>query len=330
MRVLGIGNPFLDRTLHVDALPEGMKKGETAVTFEKEKVERLWKEACGTGDFNWSLGGSCANVVKTLACLVESASCALLGMVGKDKKDEIEAKLKANGVQSLLVEGKEDNGVVNCFVTPDAQRTMQTFFGASLELTNERILPQHFVDLAHVHLEGYLGYFNGVLESCTKTAQEKGATVSLDLSSVDVIANCGEQLSKCASKVDIIFGNIEEMKKFTGQTEVEQMFASFKKEQIVVITNGSQGGWFKEKDTSLITPFKATATDSVVDTTGAGDFFIAGFLAEYLGKKSIHQAINSATIAASYVIQLDGTELPPNKLKELKGRIASMSLERSH
>lgn len=318
MRILGIGNPFLDRTGHVDELPPELKKGETAVVFEKEKVEDLWQKTCGKENSSWSLGGSCTNVIKTLSCLMD---CALLGMVGKDKKEEIEKKLKALGVESFLVEGKEDNGIVNCFVTPDSERTMQAYFGASMELTKEHILPEHFENVSHVHLEGYLAYFKDVLEVSTKTALEKGATISLDLSSIDVIANCSDQLKECAAKANIVFGNIEEMKKLTGCIEVENIFESFKKEQIVVITNGSQGGWFKGKDTQQINNFEATLANNTLDTTGAGDFFTAGFLAGFLGKKDISVSIKIASLAASYVIQQDGTELSEQKWQELKETI---------
>lgn len=323
MRILGIGNPFLDRTRHVDVLPTELKKGETAVVFEKEQIEALWQKVYEENKL--SLGGSCTNVIKTLSCLIDGfiqdSSCALLGMVGKDKKEEIEEKLKALGVESFLFEGKEDNGIVNCFVTPDSERTMQAYFGASMELTKEHILPEHFENVSHVHLEGYLAYFKDVLEVSTKTALEKGATISLDLSSIDVIANCSDQLKECAAKANIVFGNIEEMKKLTGCIEVESIFESFKKEQIVVITNGSQGGWFKGKDTQQINNFEATLVNNTLDTTGAGDFFIAGFLAGFLGKKDINVSIKIASLAASYVIQQDGTELSEQKWQELKESI---------
>lgn len=325
MKILGIGNPFFDRTAHIEVIPTGLKKGETNAVFEKEKVEDLWQKIYGLNSFNWSLGGSCTNVITALSCLIDSfvmnSSCALLGMVGKDKKEEIEKKLKDLGVESFLAEGNECNGIVNCFVTPDSERTMQTFFGSSMELTKEHILPEHFENVSHVHLEGYLAYFKDILEFSTQIAQEKGATTSLDLSSINVIAKCSDQLKKCAAKVDIIFGNFGEMKEFTGNTEIENIFRNFKKEQIVVITNGSEGGWFKAKDTDQIVPFKAITIDNAFDTTGAGDFFIAGFLAGFLDKKDIRLGIRIATLAASYVIQQDGTELPKQRWKELKENI---------
>lgn len=328
MRILGIGNPFLDRTIHIDELPEGLKKGGTTVAFEKEKVEDLWQKTYA-GTFNWSLGGSCTNVVKALSslidCFIKDSSIALLGMVGKDKKQEIAKKLKDFGVESLLVEGKEDNGIVNCFVTPDSESTMQAFFGTSMELSKEHILSRHFEKVSHVHLEGYAAYFKDVLESSIQVAKENGATISLDLSSIDVIANCRDQLIESAKKVDIIFGNLEEMKKFSGCTEIKGIFEDFRKEQVVVVTNGDQGGWYKAKDTNQIFKYDAVATNNVLDTTGAGDFFTAGFLAGFLVKKDIHLGIKVGSLAASYIIQHDGTDLPQQKWKELKENIEILS-----
>lgn len=324
MKILGIGNPFMDRTAHIDEIPVGLQKGQTIAVFEKEKVEELWQKF-GPDSFNWSLGGSCTNVMTALSaiidCFSKKSSCALLGMVGKDKKAEIEKKLKELGIESFLAEGNEPNGIVNCFVTPDFDRTMQTFVGASREFTQEHILPLHFENVSHVHLEGYLAYFKDILEFSTSIAKEKGATVSLDLSSIDVISKCSDQLKKCASKVDIIFGNLGEMKEFTGQAEIENIFGNFKKEQIVVVTHGSQGGWFKANETNQFFQFNAVAVDKPLDTTGAGDFFIAGFLAGFLDRKDIHLGIRVATFVASYVIQQDGTELSKQKWKELKENV---------
>lgn len=318
MAILGIGNPFVDRTKHVNEVPEGLERGQTNVVFEKEKVEALWKKIHENDDSKWSLGGSCTNVIKSLSCIIENSSCFLLGMVGKDKKQAIEKKLTDLHVKSLLVEGEADNGIVNCFVTPDSERTMQAFFGVSMELSEKHILSQHFENVSHVHLEGYLAYFENVLEFSTKHAQENRATISLDLSSIDVIANCSGRLKECAAKANIIFGNFEEMKKFTDCTEIESIFKYFKKEHIVVVTNGSQGGWFKAKGTDQINHFEAIETNNILDTTGAGDFFIAGFLAGFLGKEDISLSIKIANLAASYVIQQDGTELRSQKWQELK------------
>lgn len=332
MRILGIGNPFLDRTLHIDEAPKGLTKGGTTVVFEKEKVEDLWREYHKEENFNWSLGGSCANVLKalpSLGCLSKDSSFALLGMAGKDKKHEIEEKLKGVGVESHLVEGKSDNGIVNCFVTPDCERTMQAYFGASMELSKEHILPEHFKDVSHVHLEGYLAYFKDVLETSTKAAKENGSTISLDLSSIDVIDHCSDQLKQCAAAVDMVFGNFDEMKKLTSTDEAKSIFEFFQKEQIVVITNGSKGGWYKAKDEDEFMTFEAVKTDEVLDTTGAGDFFIAGFLGSFLATKDIQLSIKVANLAASYIIQQDGTDLSGQKWEELKKNIEILSEDKS-
>lgn len=66
MRILGIGNPFLDRIAHVDSLPQNLKKGDTHVAFNKEDVENCWKSVYGEGAYQWTLGGSCTNVIKVL------------------------------------------------------------------------------------------------------------------------------------------------------------------------------------------------------------------------------------------------------------------------
>lgn len=321
-KILGVGNPFLDRVVHVRSIPQDLKKGETSLVFERKIVEQFWETAYGTGGYAWSLGGSCTNVIKVLSHLISilnsNQSCSLLGMVGKDQKQEIEKELLSFGVEPLLNEGDNDNGIVNCFVTPDAQRTMQTFLGASLEFSEKHVTSEAFKNVAHVHLEGYLAYFNGVLEKSIKLAKENGAAVSLDLSSVDVITQCRDQIKKCADEVDIIFGNILEMKVFTGCKDVSEIIKKFHSRQIVVITDGSRGGWVKAAGKEDASKFDALKVDHVVDTTGAGDFFIAGFLAEFLDKKDVQTCIKAANLAASFVIQHDGTDLPQQEWDKLK------------
>jgi len=337
MRILGIANPFLDRTLHIAEIPKDLKKdgtaylekGASSATFVKEEVEYLWKKYNTNEDFKWSLGGSGTNVVMALSCLincfVKESSCALFGMVGKDKKEEVASQLKNFPIESRLVEGNADNGIVNCFVTPDSERTMQAYVGVSDELSKEHIHPDHFEKVSHVHLEGYLAYLKDVLNFSALTAKEKGATTSLDLSSTKLIEDCGDQLKECAAKVDIIFGNLEEMITFTGCKEEKSICDYFSKEQIVVITNGAKGGWFKDKNTTKVVEFNAIETKNVIDTTGAGDFFTAGFLAGFLAKKDIESSIKIATLAASYVIQQDGTKLPNERWEELQKQAEKIS-----
>lgn len=306
---LGIGNPFWDRTVQVDFVPEGLKKGDTYTVLEKRIADQFWEKTYGLKPYTCTLGGSCTNVIKVFSRLLSSLdlqySCSLLGMAGKDSKREIEENLKKFDVMPILIEGTQDNGIVNCFVTEDSQRTMQTFFGASLEFSEKYILPDHFKNISHVHLEGYLAYFGEVLEKSIKLAKEKekGATISLDLSSIEVIVLFKDQIKRCAAEVDLIFGNIQEMEEFTGCKDVSEMIKKFDSRKIVVITDGSHGAWVKAEDKDEALKFDALTIDNIVDTTGVGDFFSAGFLVGWLGKKDIQTCIKIANLCASSVIQ---------------------------
>lgn len=320
LTVLAVSNPFLDRIAHVSALPEGLE----SVVFDKTIVDQFWVKAYGTGAYPWSLGGSGTTVITVLTRLLSflqvQHSSSLLGMVGKDRADELKERFENLGITPLLTKGTSDNGIVNCFVTPDSERTMQTYFGASFEFSPDYLLSQHF-KVSHVHLEGYLAYFKGVLEKSVHLAKEQGATLSLDLSSIDVITKFNAEMKACAAKVDVIFGNFQEMAAFTGYHDPAEMMKHFDSKQFVVITDGSRGGWIKSKNELTALKFDAEPVEKVVDTTGAGDCFTAGILAGLLAKKDIQTTLKIATLVASLVIQQDGTELSQGRWDALKAQI---------
>lgn len=238
-------------------------------------------------------------------------------LFGKDKEQEIGLKLTEMGITPLLIPGENDNGIVNSFVTPDNERTLQTYFGASMEFRQGRIVSQHFNDTSHVHLEGYLAYFDGVLERSLKLAEKYSASVSLDLSAVSLVEQFSEKLKNCVKNVDVVFGNLQEMQKLTGLENVSDIIKTFDSSQIVVITNGNKTGCIKPKGGFETIKFEAPQIDNPIDTTGAGDFFTGGFLAGLMTKKNIQTCISMAKLAASFVIQQEGAELPESKWSEL-------------
>lgn len=328
--VLGIGNPFLDRIGFVESLPNGLEKGNTHLVFEKTAIEQSWTAAPRTKlDAPWSIGGSCQNVIKVLThllpCFNVHSTCSLLGMAGKDKKEELHQRLTRIGIHSLLIEGKDDNGIVNSFVTPDRERTLQTFCGASFELSSRHIMPEYFKNVSHVHLEGYLAYFEEVLETSIQRAQENNATISLDLSSVAVINDYREKFTNCIKKVDIISGNLQEMQAFTNHLDVPEILNSFAHTQMVVITNGAQKGYIKLPKEAQVITFEVPQIENPLDTTGAGDFFSGGLLAGILAKKDIQTSILIAKLAAFFVLQQQGADLPESEWKNLKTQVSKLN-----
>lgn len=324
-QILGIGLPLCDRSIAVSdefLCEHSLPKATTIPTYKQEEVDHTWKKATDlmqVAKDQWSLGGSCTNVIKALAKLGNAT--ALFGKVGSDQAGrDIALRLQQMGVHVLLSHGNGNTGTVNCFITPDHERTMHGYFGASSEFTHEDINPGAFDAKHHVHLDGYSVYYQGVLLKSIEYAMQKQATVSLDLSDKNLVENPGLKaiLMEAIKNVGIIFGNVLEMCALTGKENGEEAASSsiFESRQVVVITNGDGGCWVKAQN-SKVEYFTHEAVEGVVDTTGAGDYFIAGFLDGTYKSLPVVERVRRGHLLASFVIQQVGTDLPEEKWDQL-------------
>lgn len=330
MGVLGVGNAFADRFAKVsDSFlnENGLMKNTTTISFTKEAVEKTWSLAGKQNDVeSISLGGSGVNVIKVLSELGNNT--ALIGKIGPDAiGSHLEARLQNIGVKTFLSKSTKDNGIVNCFITPDHIRTMHTYLGGAVDLCKEDLLKEKnaFFEYSHVHLEGYLTYYSDVLQSSIELAKEAKTRISLDLSSEAITGDpvLKEKLIPCLKQVDIVFGNLQEYLKLTNTENVESALRSniFNERQIIVITNGENSCWIKEP---ALEPVKVdlVKVHGVVDTTGAGDYFIAGFLDCLIRKnEKLAKCVLNGHLVASYIIKEMGTNLSPAAWKNLKGTL---------
>lgn len=328
--ILGIGNPFYDRFAFVS--DEFLKqhhiiKGDTTVILDRVDLEKSWekapqKEACYVG----KLGGSCANVIKVLTRL--GHRCALSGVIGSDELGtSLLARLKEIGIASLISKGKNGTGLVNCFVTPDRQRTMQTFLGSASELAEDKVKKEHFKNVKHVHLEGYLLCYDDVMEKGIEFAKQQNATISVDLASSFVVKKYLKRFEKCISQVNFVFGNMQEILALRPSRTLKEAVESFGIDQTVVATMGPDGCLVKEKGTKQAVHYTALKVpqSEVVDTTGAGDYFDGGFLHGMFSGKSIPESVEMANLTATSVIRQLGAELPEDEWSKLIHKIAKIS-----
>ena len=169
-------------------------------------------------------------------------------------------------------------GRVLSVITPDAQRTMFTYLGASAETRPEEITAGSFADAAVVHVEGYLLFSPDLIKAALDAAQEAGAIISLDLASFTVVEQSLELLEKLvADYVDILIANEDEARAFTGQSnEKLALHALSEKANIAVLKIGPRGSYIACKGETVQIPSMGDGT--ALDTTGAGDLWAAGFL----------------------------------------------------
>lgn len=325
--VLGIGNPFRDRSIFVEeAFIQKLQltKGLSNTSDNLEVIEKSWKAANqGKENKSWTVAGSGLNVIKTLSRLGQS--CQLCGKIGNDADgEEIEERLKKLKISCLIPKSEKiSSGLINCFITPDKERTMHAYFGSSIELSEIDLKKEMFENIKHLHIEGYATFFGDVLETSISYAKKNNATISLDLATVDFFPS---RFKKCIPNVDLVFGNFQEMKTLTGANSAEVVMDWFKYNQIAVLTDGANGCWVKDKG-NVPVEYKAIEVKNIVDTTGAGDFFQGGFLYEFLQGKNINQCVETATLAASLVIQELGADLPEKQWENLIKQVNSSKNE---
>ena len=319
-KIIGIGNALVDvlNKLESDELLEqlGLPKGSMQLVDEqkaghvKNNTKHLEKEMAS--------GGSAANTINGLAKL--GVKTAFVGTVGNDETGKFFSDdLLKNGVEPRLNISNTPSGIAHAMISKDGERTFGTFLGASIELSPDHIKPETFKGYDLVHVEGYLVQNHALLEKILKTAKEQGLEVSLDLASYNVVEDNLDFLKEMVKKyVDIVFANEEEAKAFTGKEPAEALDEIAGMVKIAVVKIGSEGSLVKSDGKVVkIEPQKV----DVVDTTGAGDLFAAGFLYGYVNHLPFEEAGRIGTMLASKVITGYGAKLNEKDWKEIKEKL---------
>jgi len=319
-KVLGIGNALVD-ALNIlksdDLLKElGLPKGsmqlvdaETSANIQK-KSEDLEKEMAS--------GGSAANTIHGLANL--GVETAFIGTVGNDDIGNFFINdLKKSGIKPLLNISSTPSGLANAMVSPDGERTFGTFLGAAIELSTKDLKPEQFAGNDLLHVEGYLVLNHDLLEGILKIAKDNGLEISLDLASYNVVEDNLEFLKKMVEQyVDIVFANEEEAKAFTGLEPEDALNELAKVTKVAVVKVGSKGSMIKTNNETTYVDVEPT---EVVDTTGAGDLYAAGFLYGYVNNMSDDKSGKIGAMLASKVIADYGAKINEADWAEIKSKI---------
>lgn len=315
--VVGIGNALVDVISHADdgfiARHELAKGSMTLV--DTDRALYLYR-ALGTA-IEMS-GGSAANTVTGVASF--GGRAAYIGKVSDDELGRVFGHdMRAVGVQFRPGAPVNDTPTGRCIivVTPDAERTMNTYLGVS------SLLCPPDIDLATVaagkvlYMEGYLfdrPHAKDAFRLAAATAHEHNRQVSLTLSdSFCVDRHRDDFRSLVADEVDILFGNSDELMSLYQVDTFEEAVRAVQQDcDLAVITVGPKGCYIVQRDAVLTAP--AEDVKEVLDTTGAGDLFAAGFLFGYTRDYPLDHCAKLGAIAAAEVISHVG----PRPLVELK------------
>jgi sugar/nucleoside kinase (ribokinase family) len=322
--VLGIGNALVDvLSAEPDSTVEqlGLTKGAMDLV-EEDRMAAIY-DAMGPG--TEVSGGSAANTMVGIASLGGSAH--YIGRVKDDQLGRVFAHdLRAAGVGYTL-EPVADGPATGCcliLVTPDAQRTMNTFLGAS-SLLGERDVDAELIASARlIYLEGYLfdrPEAQAAFQSAARLAHEAGREVALTLSDTFCVERHRESFRDLVDHhVDVLFANHDEI---TALYEVSDLDAAVEQVRkscpLSVITLGAEGALVVTADDRI--HVAATPVDDVIDTTGAGDLFAAGFLFGRAEGLPLETCAQLGAVAAAEII----SHLGPRPVADLAALAAPIT-----
>lgn len=261
-------------------------------------------------------GGSACNTIVGIAALGGPAR-----FIGKRGGDDLGAQfekgLSAIGVLPDLLVSDHPTGRVLSIITPDAQRSMFTFLGASAQALPHELQPMAFEDAALVHIEGYLLFNHELISHALKLAKDAGARISLDLASFTVVDANKEFLDTLVKEyVDILIANEDEARAFTGlHDEREALDYLSEYSEIAVVKVGKRGSYIKSG--GVVTTVGIMGDGTAVDTTGAGDLWAAGFLYGLVNGMSMHDCGKIASACGYEVCRLIGAQIEAEGWKRI-------------
>jgi sugar/nucleoside kinase (ribokinase family) len=321
--VLGIGNAIVDILMHADddvLVAQGLHKGSMQLVDEA-RVEAL--QAAG-GKPAFVSGGSAANTTVGLARL--GCRSAFIGKVKADPAgDAFTHDIRAAGVHFATAPASDGAATARCliFVTPDGQRTMNTYLGASQALYESDVDADLVTGSKVIYLEGYLWdppHAKQAFLRAAKLAHQAGRKVALSLSDLFCVDRYREEFLDLirSHTVDIVFCNESELHSLYETADLATAIDALRKEDVLaIVTRSEEGSVIVTKDGSRAVP--AAPIENLVDTTGAGDLFAAGFLAGLVRGRDHETCARLGALAAAEVIQHIGAR-PLADLKQLAAK----------
>ena len=317
--VIGIGSALVDILTRIDDdnilkeinIPKGSMQlvDETSSALIEKKLESY--------ESSMAPGGSAANTIHALAKMgIESG---FISYVGKDEIGKFfEDSMNSVGVKPLMFHSDTASGTARTIISADGERTFATNLGASVELNENVITPELFKNWDYCYLEGYLIANKNLFKKVIHTAKECGCKVILDLASYNVVEDNHEFLNELLPNINIIFANEEEAKALTNDSAEASLEYIAQHTDIAVVKIGKRGSLIKRGEEVVKIGCNKV---EVVDTTGAGDMYAAGFLYGLINGYDLERCGNIGNLLAESIIQVIGAKMDENRWEIFKKTI---------
>ncbi len=321
VQLLGISNAIVDVLAHVDdnflrdigAVPGSM------TLINRDQARELYGKM---GPATEMSGGSVANTVAGFANLGGTAA-----YIGKVKADQLGTifnhDMRSLGVDIRLKAAANSAPTArsHVLITDDGQRTMQTYLGACLELGVADITPESVDKPKAMLLEGYvwdIAEGPALASKAAEIARSNGTAVALSLSdSFCVERHRDSFMNFVRNDADIIVADEEEVFALLGTDSIDETLEALQSyDNLFAITRSEHGSVIVQKDVKIVQA--ASKVDKVVDTTGAGDAYSAGFLFGWANDRSLEDCAKLGTHCATKVIQQLGARIEPGLLDDFE------------
>ena len=319
VQLLGISNAIVDVLAHVDddflkdigAVPGSM------TLINRDQAHELYGKM---GPATEMSGGSVANTVAGFANLGGTAA-----YIGKVKADQLGTifnhDMRSLGVDIRLKAAPKSAPTArsHVLITKDGQRTMQTYLGACLELAVADITPKSVGTPKAMLLEGYvwdIAEGPALASKAADIARKNGTAVALSLSDSFCVERHRDSFAEFVrNDADIIVADEEEVFALLGTDSIDETLEALKGyDNLFAITRSEHGSVIMHKDVKIVQA--ASKVDEVVDTTGAGDAYSAGFLFGWANDRPLEDCAKLGTYCATMVIQQLGARIEPGLLDD--------------
>ena len=309
MKILGIGNAIVDVICKVDdsfITQNNLTKSTMKLFFDENEFKNLLTNLKIEKTVS---GGSVANSIVGLSQLGDK-----VGFIGKVSDDEFGSKyeegLKKENVEYFYSKKKEELPTGTCLilVTPDSERTMCTFLGTAGKINENDVSSDAIKKSEIIFLEGYL-WDEGEPKKAFDKAINNANKVAMSLSDLFCVDRHKPHfLNLVKNKLDITFANEQEITSLIEAKNFDEVI-SFSKQlnKLVIVTRGEKGAVAVNGDEVIESDVQKNL--KIIDLTGAGDLFAAGFLHGYINKLSTKECLEKGTEMSSKVIQQIGARL---------------------
>ena len=320
-KILGIGSALVDiltQTPNEQILQElNLPKG--SMTYVDAQTSVAIGEKLAHLGSQMASGGSAANTMSGLAQL--GVEAGFLSKVGRDDIGRFfEKQMTETHVKPLMLKSDTPSGRVQAIVTPDGERTFATCLGAAAEMCAEDIKPELFEGWDILYVEGYLVANPTMLRKAVETAKAQGMTIAIDMASYNVVEENRDFLLELINNyVDIVFANEKEAFALTGMEPEAALHYIAERCDIAVVKVGAKGAWVQHGDQIVFIP---PMDAQVIDTTGAGDMWAAGFLAGLIKDETLLRCGTIGTLLASNIIEVVGAKMDDARWEKIHKAIS--------